>query len=189
MPKIPTDINFDIPAEFSITTDDKPFILLDHSYAKHTKRILMFSSEEQFKLMCESSALYMDGTFAVTPRQFKQTYIIQAHHIESEQGKSVLKRKHNLFQDFLFFLFCFVVLPVAWILLNDKKGRTYKILFKQIISLAKSRGYQFSPSNIMSDYESGIISTLRELVSLSRKWLLLLLKSPLFFHRIEIFDV
>jgi hypothetical protein len=69
---------------------------------------------------------------------------------------------------------------VAWILLNDKKGGTYKILFKQIISLAKSRGYQFSPSNIMSDYESGIISTLKELVSLPGKWLLLLLKSPFF---------
>jgi hypothetical protein len=105
MPKIPTDIDFDIPTEFSITTDDKPFILLDHLYAKRTKRILMFSSEEQFKLMCESSALYMDGTFAVTPRQFKQTYIIQAHHIESEQGKSLLKRRLNLFQAFLILSF------------------------------------------------------------------------------------
>jgi len=58
---------------------------------------------------------------------------------------------------------------VAWILLNDKKGATYRILFKQIISLAKTRGYEFSPSNIMSDYESGIISTLKELVSLDGK--------------------
>jgi hypothetical protein len=116
----------------------------------------------------------MDGTFAVTPRQFKQTYIIQAHHIESEQGKFLLKRKLNLFRYSLFFLSCFVVLPVAWILLNDKKGGTYKILFKKIISLAKSLGYQFSPSNIMSDYESGIISTLKELVSLPGKCLLLL---------------
>lgn len=87
MPIIPTDINFDIPIEFCTTTDDKPFILIDHSYVKQTKRILMFSSEEQFKLMCESSTLYMDGTFAVTPRQFKQTYIIQALHVESNQGK------------------------------------------------------------------------------------------------------
>jgi hypothetical protein len=46
---------------------------------------------------------------------------------------------------------------VAWILLNDKKGAVYKILFKQIISLAKARGYQFYPSDIMSDYESGSI--------------------------------
>jgi len=58
---------------------------------------------------------------------------------------------------------------VAWILLNDKKGVTYKTLFKQIISFAKRRGYEFSPSNIMSDYESGVISTLKELVSLDRK--------------------
>jgi len=86
MPKIPIDINFDIPAEFSSTTDNKSFLLLDHSYAKRTKRILMFSSEEQFQLMCESCTLYMDGTFSITPRQFKQTYIIQAHHIKSQQG-------------------------------------------------------------------------------------------------------
>jgi hypothetical protein len=62
MPKLPTDINFHIPAEFSTTTDDKPFILLDHLYAKRTKRILMYSSEEQFRVMCESSSLYMDET-------------------------------------------------------------------------------------------------------------------------------
>ncbi|CAF4241168.1 unnamed protein product, partial [Rotaria sp. Silwood2] len=140
MPQLPNDINFPIPIEFSTTTDDEPFILLDHSYAKQKKRILMFSSEKQFKVMCESSSLYMDGTFAITPRLFKQTYIIQAHDIESKK-----------------------VLPVAWILLNDKKGATYRILFKQIISLAKTRGYEFSTSNIMSDYESGIISTLKEL--------------------------
>ncbi|CAF2919126.1 unnamed protein product [Rotaria sp. Silwood2] len=141
MPQLPNDINFPIPIEFSTTTDDEPFILLDHSYAKQKKRILMFSSEKQFKVMCESSSLYMDGTFAITPRLFKQTYIIQAHDIESKK-----------------------VLPVAWILLNDKKGATYRILFKQIISLAKTRGYEFSTSNIMSDYESGIISTLKELI-------------------------
>lgn len=87
MPHLPTDINFHIPTEFSTTTDDKTFILRDHRYAKRTKRILIFSSEEQFKLMCETSAPYMDGTFSITPRQFKQTFIIQARHIESEQGK------------------------------------------------------------------------------------------------------
>ncbi|CAF4139513.1 unnamed protein product [Rotaria sordida] len=141
MPQLPTGINFPIPVEFSTTTDDEPFILLDHSYAKQTKRILMFSSKKQFKVMCESSSLYMDGTFAITPRLFKQTYIIQAHDIQSKN-----------------------VLPVAWILLNDKKGSTYKILFKKIILLAKTRGYEFSPSNIMSDYESGIISTWKELL-------------------------
>ncbi|CAF4904050.1 unnamed protein product [Rotaria sp. Silwood1] len=141
MPQLPTGINFPIPVEFSTTTDDEPFILLDHSYAKQTKRILMFSSEKQFKVMCESSSLYMDGTFAITPRLFKQTYIIQAHDIQSKN-----------------------VLPVAWILLNDKKGSTYKILFTKIILLAKTRGYEFSPSNIMSDYESGIISTWKELL-------------------------
>jgi hypothetical protein len=101
MPQLPTDINFHIPTEFSTTTDDQPFILLDHSYAKRTKRILMFSSEKQFKVMCESSAIYIDGTFAVTPRQFKQTYIVQAHDIESEKGKFMLKRKYSFSKIFV----------------------------------------------------------------------------------------
>ncbi len=92
MPQLPNDVNFPIPVEFSTTTDDEPFILLDHSYAKQTKRILMFSSEKQFKVMCESSSLYIDGTFAITPRLFKQTYIIQAHDIESKKGKFLLKK-------------------------------------------------------------------------------------------------
>jgi hypothetical protein len=65
----------------------------------------MFSSEEQFKLMCESPVLFMDGTFSITPRQFKQTYIIQARHIESQQGKFFLKRKLSLFQEYFYFFF------------------------------------------------------------------------------------
>jgi hypothetical protein len=122
----------------------------------------------------------MDGTFAITPRQFKQTYIFQAYDKELERGKFLWKRKHSFFQVFSKYFFSFIVLPVAWVLLNDKKGATYKILFKKIITLAKTRGYQFCPSNIMSDYESGIISTLKKLVSLNREWLLSLQKSRLF---------
>jgi hypothetical protein len=87
MPHIPKDINFEIPVEFSTTTEHKPFILLDHSYSKGTKRILMFCCEEQFKLMCESNDLYMDGTFSITPALFKQTYIIQCADAQSGEGK------------------------------------------------------------------------------------------------------
>ena len=77
-----------------------------------------------------------------------------------------MKEKTSFIPTFRLLLLGLIVLPVAWILLNDKKGRTYKILFKQIIALAKTRGYLFRPSNIMSDYESGIISTLKEVVML-----------------------
>lgn len=79
MPSLPTAINFPIKAKFSNTMRDEPFILLDHLYGKKKKRMIVFCSEVQFTIMCRSKRCYMDGTFSVTPKLFKQTYIVQCY--------------------------------------------------------------------------------------------------------------
>ena len=87
MGTLPKDVTFSIPEQFRVTNEEQEFIIIDHIYGKERhKRIILFSSPEQFQLLCRSTQLFADGTFAVTPRPFKQTYIIQALH-ESGLGK------------------------------------------------------------------------------------------------------
>ncbi|CAF1387457.1 unnamed protein product [Rotaria sordida] len=86
MGTFPKDITFSIPEQFKMTSDEEQFIVIDHIYGKEQKRIILFSSPEQFQLLCTTTQLFADGTFSVTPRPFKQTYTIQALH-ESGIGK------------------------------------------------------------------------------------------------------
>ncbi|CAF1161080.1 unnamed protein product [Rotaria sordida] len=135
MPTVPKDVSFSIPEQFKVTNDEQEFIVIDHIYGKEQKRIILFSGPEQFKLLCTSTQLFADGTFAVTPRPFKQTYIVEALH---ESG---------------------IVLPVAWILLNNKKTFTYQLLFKLLQSSAQERKLKFSPTRLMTDFETAVKST------------------------------
>jgi hypothetical protein len=75
------------------------------------------------------------------------------------------------------FFFCFLVLPVAWILLSNKKTLTYQLLFKLLQSAAQERKLKFSPSRLMTDFETAVKSTFTILVSIvftvcKRIWLL-----------------
>ncbi|CAF1643914.1 unnamed protein product, partial [Rotaria magnacalcarata] len=135
MGTLPKDVTFTIPEQFRVTNEEQEFIIIDHIYGKERhKRIILFSSPEQFQLLCRTTQLFADGTFAVTPRPFKQTYIIQALH---ESG---------------------FVLPVAWILLNDKKKLTYQLLFKLLQSSAEERKIKFYPIQLMTDFETAVKS-------------------------------
>ncbi|CAF3557303.1 unnamed protein product [Rotaria sp. Silwood1] len=142
MPTLPKDVSFSISEQFKVTNNEQEFVVIDHIYGKEQKRIIIFSGPEQFKLLCTSTQLFADGTFAVTPRPFKQTYIVQALH---DLG---------------------IVIPVAWILLNDKKTLTYQLLFKLLQSAAQERKLIFSPKRLMTDFETAVKSTFTILVSI-----------------------
>ncbi|CAF1270853.1 unnamed protein product [Rotaria sordida] len=135
MPTLPKDVLFSISEQFKVTNDEQEFIVIDHIYGKEQKRIILFSGPEQFKLLCISTQLFADGTFVVTPCPFKQTYVVQALH---ESG---------------------IVIPVAWILLNNKKTLTYQLLFKLLQSAAQERKLKFSPKRLMTDFETAVKST------------------------------
>ena len=106
MPTLPKDVSFLIPEQFKVTNDEQEFIVIDHIYGKEQKRIILFSGPEQFKLLCTSTQLFADGTFAVTPRPFKQTYILQALHESGIGGFYFSTQTFEII--FLFFYSCFV---------------------------------------------------------------------------------
>ncbi len=66
---------------------------------------------------------------------------------------------------FMFSFYLFVATPVVFALLNDKKAYTYRLLFKALKRKAKEMKMRFEPDRIISDFESGMISTVKEQVS------------------------
>ncbi|CAF0897485.1 unnamed protein product [Rotaria sordida] len=52
--------------------------------------------------------------------------------------------------------------PVLYALLNDKKAHTYTLLFRALKSAAKEMNMKFKPDRIISDFESGIVSTIKK---------------------------
>jgi hypothetical protein len=94
MPPIPQSCSFIIPDIYKNDylnkdrlllhdSNDPQFSMDDSLYAQPKGRILIWSSDVQLKLLFDSDKLYMDGTFATSPPNFDQVYIIQALHHES----------------------------------------------------------------------------------------------------------
>ncbi|CAF4423256.1 unnamed protein product, partial [Rotaria magnacalcarata] len=140
MPPLPKSINFEIPTAFSVASSGETFVFFDHLYDKGTRRILAFSSSMQLKHLFSSKLICVDGTFSIVPKLYKQLLII------------------------LFFMsICLIITtPVVYALLNDKKTRTYKLLFDALKRKAEEIEMTFEPERIISDFEGGMISTVKK---------------------------
>jgi hypothetical protein len=170
IPPLPKSIKFEIPAAYSSTSSDEKIIFFDHLYSKQTKRIIAFASPMQLRKLFSSKLICMDGTFSICPKKFKQLLIIQTIDQYHYEGKKMfvhllifLSRIGVLF--FMFSFYLFVATPVVFALLNDKKAYTYRLLFKALKRKAKEMKMRFEPDRIISDFESGMISTVKEQVS------------------------
>lgn len=66
--------------EICTTDSDENFLLFDSgTYVnddESEKRLLMFGTKPNLDFFAECGELFMDGTFTVTPRLFKQLYTI-----------------------------------------------------------------------------------------------------------------
>ncbi|CAF1931047.1 unnamed protein product [Rotaria magnacalcarata] len=100
-------------------------------------RILIFASDQQLKLLYESSTIFMDGTFDIAPAPFKQVYLIHAENFG--QG-----------------------LPVAFCLLPNKRGRTYLELFERLKEQAILLKTKFDPKRIITDFEPGLLPVIQQ---------------------------
>ena len=81
-PAIPGSQIFEIPEFYSKTLKGLRFLCIDETIKRKT-RMLVFSSDEQLKLLFSSSTILMDGTFSSSPSIFDQVYCI--HAIKFEQ--------------------------------------------------------------------------------------------------------
>ena len=76
-PTIPTTQLFDIPDPYSKTLRKYGFLIVDKMITRR-QRILLFSSNEQLKMLFSAETILMDSTFCTYPNMFDQVYTIHA---------------------------------------------------------------------------------------------------------------
>ncbi|CAN7974631.1 unnamed protein product [Ixodes persulcatus] len=94
--------------------------------------MLVFASHEQLRALSTSRTWYMDGTFSVCPRLFKQLYVIRCAAGES-------------------------TVACVYALLLGKTFSIYEELFQAILYTCEAKGYAPYPEIIISDYEMAAI--------------------------------
>ncbi|CAF4263778.1 unnamed protein product, partial [Rotaria socialis] len=136
IPTLPESCLFDIHNEFKLTIEKKRFLLIDEARVRR-ERLLLFASDAQLDLLFNASTIYMDGTLKKTPPQFSQIYIIHIVHFD-------------------------ICVPCVFGFLVNKKAATYKQIFSELKIAALRQKTVFSPSVIMTDFESGSISAVKD---------------------------
>ncbi|CAF4923920.1 unnamed protein product [Rotaria sp. Silwood1] len=124
IPKEPTSFSeIVIPLKFQLTISNQQFLLYDND--DNQNRLLIFASRDQLDLLNGCEVWHCDGTFAVVPKLFEQTYSI-----------------HGLIRE--------KTLPLIYSLLPNKKEETYETLFRVV-----QQHVQRVPRYITIDFEKG----------------------------------
>jgi hypothetical protein len=132
----PVDLeSISIPDDLTWAYGEKKekFLFADSGYYDDDKRIIIFATASNIKLLKSTSTWYGDGTFAVCPQIFYQLYTV-----------NVLSSGKNL--------------PLAYILLPDKEEQTYVKMFELLLN-----GFQSNelPQNFGHDFEKGAINAIK----------------------------
>ncbi|KAL2631004.1 hypothetical protein R1flu_015690 [Riccia fluitans] len=98
---------------------------------------IVFGTYSDFDTLCERSNIYMDGTFDTCPHLFQQLFTIHAFFGERQ-------------------------VPLLYVLMSSKGREAYVSLFRNLKDLAILRGRRFSPEQILSDFESGLIPAIHD---------------------------
>jgi hypothetical protein len=132
----PMSTDFELSDAWKTTKDGRDFILEDNN---ETDRIIIFGTEEFFKMMCKQTDrnVFMDGTFKSTPTIFAQIYTIH-----------VLIGNH--------------MLPTAYCLMPNRMETTYIRLISMIKSASIRAGVRFAPSSVQVDYEQAVIRAIED---------------------------
>lgn len=90
-PPLPHDQTFEIPKQFSQTSRSDSIIVYDGYKKKYDGRLLLFSTDELLKELCETEIILVDGTFASAPIGFDQVVVIM--EMMNDQGKQTKSLK------------------------------------------------------------------------------------------------
>ncbi|CAF0949124.1 unnamed protein product [Rotaria sordida] len=139
IPPIPKTFEFDIPMLYQLNANSEKYLFADCD-SRDFDRVLMYSSNRQLQILFDSEIIFCDGTFASSPPQFKQIYTI--HAIYEEES-----------------------FPCVFALCTQKNNETYDVIITKLKSAAKQMKKTFTPSLIMSDYESGFMEVVKKVYS------------------------
>ena len=111
-------------------------ILFYHSGRGNEDTVLIFTTKDILKKLCDSSTIFSDGTFQTAPDMFLQLFTV-----------------HGIYRQHLF--------PFVYALTVNKSEATYDILFGALKSLAQDEGLTLHPSTAMSDFELANMNAVR----------------------------
>lgn len=107
------------------------FLLYDNE--DESDRLLMFGTQQNLRVLKDSTALHCDGTFDICPPGFSQVYTIHGRY-----------RTH--------------LVPLIYVLAPDKKQMTYDTLFDKLLELEPL----LSPAKVMIDFEMAAIQSIKK---------------------------
>lgn len=154
-PILPTSSDCDIPLTYRQTLDGKEFLFKDSMI--RGKRELIFANEKQLLTLFESKHIFIDGTFSVCPPFFDQ--VLTIHGIHHEHGEFLLM--FLLYK----FTFPFEVVPCVIAVLPGRSSTFYNHLFQLLDEYAASLHMSFEPDLITTDFENGLIKSIKHHVS------------------------
>lgn len=123
IPKTMSDLK--IADEYTKTMKGEQFLIFDNGASQD--RILIFSTENNLKLMDQSTNWLVDGTFKTVPSLFYQLFTI---HVLIQQDDQTVS-------------------PTIYALLTDKSQLTYTRFFKYLLEIKPS----LNPTSVIMDFE------------------------------------
>ena len=127
MPRSHTEVYFE--NEWPESIDGKQFLLVEDG---DVKKIIIFATDDNMKLLAEAETLFVDGTFHTCPEIFYQIFTVHAF----KNGQQF---------------------PLAYCLLPDKTPGSYQWTFTLLKAKAEKLHLEFSPNNVVTDFELAII--------------------------------
>lgn len=98
-------------------------------------RLVVLGHDRLFRLLADARNLFADGTFSCVPLPFYQMIVVMVH-----------SKAYDLY------------VPVAYVLMTNKTQQMYMEVFHQVMKLS---GYKLKPDHVSSDFEKGLINTLK----------------------------
>ena len=134
MPPIPRNIRqVQIHGNWALTWANDLYIL----HQDNVNGVIVFATDADLVLLDQAECVYVDGTFRSAPRPYIQFFTIHG--------------RVNAY-----------VLKLVCGLLIDKQAPSYELVFRTIDArIQLMLGHQWNPPQIVTDFEGGIISALR----------------------------
>ena len=148
-PPLPDSAFFNIDDTYANTIDGTKFLFHDGLVRK--KRVVLFATEQQLRILFSATHIMMDGTFSSCVPHFDQVFSI--HCVQYGYSES------NAFSDRLL-NFSSSDFPCIIGLLPSRTAIVYKYVFNVLNAEAERLKIKFQPTHIMSDFEKSLIKAI-----------------------------
>lgn len=129
-------IQYKSASEVEIPSRFRDFVFYDHKNESSSTRIVILSSPNQVALIPKLKLFECDGTFDCCPAPFVQLYTIHGDLGSDEDHTRII--------------------PLIYVLLNNKKEETYKTLFE----ILKQKIPEWDPLKLITDFEQAAMNAI-----------------------------